>query len=112
MSRLSSTETLLLREDGFVLHITLNRPEIRNAINSVMWDELEATFNSIANNREIRAVVLRGAGGHFCSGGDTKERGAQGGEAKTDGIDPLIARSERASCLFATIDKAPQIVIA
>jgi isohexenylglutaconyl-CoA hydratase len=108
---LPKTETLLLRQDGPFLHLTLNRPEIKNAINSVMWTELEATFNAIEHDRSVRAVVIRGAGGAFCSGGDTRERGAQASESTADG-DPLVARSERAGRLFAKIEEAPKVVIA
>ena len=107
-----NSATLQLRHEGSVLHLTLNRPEIRNAINSAMWDELESTFDAMADDRRIRTVVLRGAGGNFCSGGDTKERGAQSGQTSADGADPLIGRSERAGRLFARIDEAPQVVIA
>src|SRR3974390_3170438 len=109
---LPNTETLLLRQDGPVLHLTLNRPEVKNAINSVMWSEIEATFDAIVEDRSVRAVVIRGAGGTFCSGGDTKERGAQSNETVGAGGDPLIARSERAGRLYAKIDQAPQAIIA
>ncbi|MCD6061932.1 MAG: enoyl-CoA hydratase, partial [Moraxellaceae bacterium] len=44
---LPTTETLLLREDGFVLHVTLNRPESRNAMSLQMTEELRAVFTAI-----------------------------------------------------------------
>lgn len=70
---LPTTETLLLREDGPFLHVTLNRPEARNAMSLAMVKELMAVFTAVADNTAIRAVVLRGAGGHFCAGGDIKD---------------------------------------
>src|SRR5690554_7335686 len=70
---LPTTETLLLREDGPFLHVTLNRPKARNAMSLTMVKELMAVFTAVADNTAIRAVVLRGAGGHFCAGGDIKD---------------------------------------
>ena len=57
------------RRDG-VVTITLDRPEKKNAINAVMWDELLATFREIGESAEDRAVVLTGSNGEFCSGAD------------------------------------------
>ncbi len=62
------------RTDGIVT-ITLNRPEKKNAINGVMWDELLATFREIGASGTDRAVVITGAGGAFCSGADLTARG-------------------------------------
>lgn len=62
------------RTDGIVT-ITLNRPEKKNAINGVMWDELLATFREIGASSSDRAVVITGAGGAFCSGADLTARG-------------------------------------
>ena len=50
--------------------ITLNRPEVRNAINDQMRQELIATFEWADRSREIRSIILTGAGKGFCSGGD------------------------------------------
>jgi enoyl-CoA hydratase/carnithine racemase len=62
------------RTDGIVT-ITLSRPEKKNAINGVMWDELLATFREIGASSTDRAVVITGAGGAFCSGADLTARG-------------------------------------
>ncbi|MBE9538647.1 MAG: enoyl-CoA hydratase/isomerase family protein [Proteobacteria bacterium] len=62
-------EILLNIEDG-VLYLTLNRPQKRNAMNDKLVSEVMQTFDAIEQSRDIRAVVLRGAGGHFCAGGD------------------------------------------
>ncbi|MGH2812997.1 MAG: enoyl-CoA hydratase/isomerase family protein [Actinomycetota bacterium] len=63
-------ETLLYELSDGVATITLNRPEKRNAINRRMFEELETVFDSITEDREVRAFVVRGAGEHFCSGAD------------------------------------------
>lgn len=65
-----SYETLLYTVADNVATVTLNRPEKRNAISRKMFDELEAAFDQIAEDREVRAFVLTGAGDHFCSGAD------------------------------------------
>ena len=57
-----------------IVTITLNRPEKKNAINDVMWDELLVTFQEIAARDDDRCVVLTGAGGAFCSGADLSRR--------------------------------------
>ena len=65
---------------GAVLEITLNRPEVRNAMSLAMVGELRqalAQAESTAGSAQaIRVVVLRGAGGHFCAGGDLKDMAA------------------------------------
>lgn len=69
---LPTTQTLLLSHDKGILHITLNRPESRNSMSLEMVQELQAVLTWGAEN-QIRAVVLRGAGGHFCAGGDIRD---------------------------------------
>src|SRR6187397_2900693 len=53
-----------------VLTDALNRPEVRNAFNEVVIDELTKVFGDEARRPETRAVVLRGEGPVFCAGGD------------------------------------------
>lgn len=64
----------VLREDG-VLRIELNRPHVKNAIDSKMRDALVAALHVGALDPSITAVVLTGAGDDFCSGGDLTEFG-------------------------------------
>ena len=58
------------RRDGVVSVVTLSRPERRNALSMQMRKELLATLESVASDHEVRAIVLTGTGGNFCSGGD------------------------------------------
>src|SRR5690625_6636739 len=53
---------------GGVLHLTLNRPDKRNAMSLAMVETLINELDAAANNETIRAIVIRGAGGHFCAG--------------------------------------------
>jgi 2-(1,2-epoxy-1,2-dihydrophenyl)acetyl-CoA isomerase len=57
------------RHEG-VFEITLNRPEILNAVNRETIAELAAAVAEAAEDRTTRVVLLRGAGAHFCAGGD------------------------------------------
>ncbi|MBO8162319.1 MAG: enoyl-CoA hydratase/isomerase family protein [Brevibacillus sp.] len=53
-----------------VLTITLNRPHVMNAMDQSMFARLGDVFEQAASDQAIRVVVLRGAGGNFCSGAD------------------------------------------
>ncbi|MCC6248357.1 MAG: enoyl-CoA hydratase/isomerase family protein [Rubrivivax sp.] len=70
---LAAFTTLALRREGPVLHVTLNRPEVRNAMSLTMVRELRAVLAQAEADGQTRVLVLRGAGGHFCAGGDIKD---------------------------------------
>ncbi|MGA1077081.1 MAG: enoyl-CoA hydratase/isomerase family protein [Ilumatobacteraceae bacterium] len=63
-------ETLIVDEVDRVVTITMNRPRRKNAANSVMWEELSDVVRALHSADEVRAVILTGAGGDFCSGAD------------------------------------------
>ncbi|HEV8307457.1 MAG TPA: enoyl-CoA hydratase-related protein [Methylomirabilota bacterium] len=68
--------------DGHVLTVELHRPEVLNALNTAMGEDLLACFRGPAAGSEVRAVVLAGAGDRaFCVGGDLKERQGMTDEA-------------------------------
>ncbi len=67
-------DEVLASRDGAVLTITLNRPEVYNAVNRAMHDGLAAALADAADP-EVRAVVITGAGRGFCSGQDLREFG-------------------------------------
>ncbi len=58
---------------GRVATITLNRPERKNPLTFASYEELTTTFRRLAETDDVRAVVMTGAGGNFCSGGDVHE---------------------------------------
>jgi len=106
-------KTLLVRLENGVLHVTINRPEARNAMSLVMVKELGDLFQSIAARREVRTVVLRGAGGHFCAGGDVKDMAAaRGADATPDGKDPIAVVNAKFGELVDLVNRAPQVVVA
>lgn len=109
---LPACETLALREDGMSLHITLNRPEARNAMSLHMVQDLMAVFSAIETSPTIRAVVLRGAGGHFCAGGDIKDMAGARARAAASGNNEAYAELNRAfGRLITQVDHAPQVVV-
>jgi isohexenylglutaconyl-CoA hydratase len=70
---LAEFNTLTLRREGPVLHVTLNRPEVRNAMSLAMVRELRTVLAQAEMKADTRVLVLRGAGGHFCAGADLKD---------------------------------------
>lgn len=53
--------------------VSLSHPGKLNAMSRAMWRELRAVFASVQQNSALRCVLIRGAGGHFCAGGDISE---------------------------------------
>jgi len=66
------------KKDGKA-YITLNRPEKRNALTYAAFDRLMALLEDAQRDDDIRVVVIRGAGGHFCAGHDLAEIGSEYG---------------------------------
>ncbi len=64
---------LQLEIDGPVATAILNRPHARNALNVAMWRAFPQLLSELAPRREVRALVVRGADGHFASGADIGE---------------------------------------
>jgi len=63
-------ETIDVTEKGNITTIILNRPEVHNAMNDLMIQELTNCFNTLGDKRELRAVILTGNGRTFCGGAD------------------------------------------
>lgn len=85
------TETLLVERRGTALWLTLNRPEVRNALNRELTDALVNAFHAAGMDDDVRAVVLTAAGeSTFCAGADLKE--AEGGNTFSvrGGANPLV----------------------
>lgn len=111
--QLPEHDTLRCQVEGGVLYLTLNRPDARNAMNAGMVQALQAIFDSIALQPAIRTVVLRGAGGHFCAGGDLKEFMAGGVKKPGPGeADPIKGFSRQFGTVLRAVERAPQVVIA
>jgi enoyl-CoA hydratase/carnithine racemase len=95
--------------DGRVATITLNRPEKKNPLTFESYAELRDLFLALPQASDVRAVVLTGAGGNFCSGGDVFEII----EPLTKMATPELLRFTRMTGdLVKAIKRAPQPVIA
>jgi len=109
---LPECETLLLKEDNGVLHITLNRPNVRNAMSLQLVNELMSVFTAIKDDRNVRIVVLRGSGGHFCAGGDIQDM-AQARQRVFQGDGDAFFETNRTfGRMITQVNAAPQAVVA
>jgi enoyl-CoA hydratase/carnithine racemase len=95
-------------EDG-VATITLNRPERKNPLTFDSYDELRDTFHALKQARAVKVVVIRGAGGNFCSGGDVHE--IIGPLTKMDS-DGLLRFTRMTGDLVRAMRECPQPIIA
>ncbi len=76
----AGARAIAVRQEAGIAYLTLNRPDTRNALSSAMVAELRSALDEAQAHSDIRVVVLRGAGGHFCSGGDLNDMaGARSG---------------------------------
>jgi isohexenylglutaconyl-CoA hydratase len=109
---LPTTTHIRLDRKGPVLHLWLNRPDVKNALSAQMVGEIQATFDAIRNDRSVRVVVIRGAGRTFCAGGDIKNMQAAGVLPPPGAVDETRASNRRYGAMLQTIDEAPQATIA
>ncbi|MGH7093631.1 MAG: enoyl-CoA hydratase-related protein [Stellaceae bacterium] len=87
--------------------VTIDRRARRNALNLAAWRDLAAAFRGIAEERDVRLVVLTGAGGHFCAGADISEFAT----VRADSAGGAAYEREVASC-YAAIRALPQPSVA
>ncbi len=107
MSAVPKDEPVLLRQDrDGIATLTLNRPQQMNLLSSEMLTALQGALDQIAENRDIRVVVIAAAGKGFCAGHDLKEIRALGDKAK---IEALFRRCGR---MMMSMQQLPQPVIA
>ncbi|ACJ00889.1 enoyl-CoA hydratase-related protein [Rhodospirillum centenum] len=124
MSMPDEFQTLLVRRHGWRLDVTLNRPESRNAMSGAMVAELLTVFEAAAADTGLRAIVLRGAGGTFCAGGDLRDMGSgpggsgpggSGPGGGQDGSDPaaaLAAMNRAFGTMLQAAETVPQVLVA
>ncbi len=105
---LPNTETLLLELADGVLYVTLNRPDNRNAMSLAMVEELRAVLRAVRTDQSVRTLVLRGAGGHFCAGGDVKDMAG----ARAKGGDAYRELNRAFGSLLEEAQATPQVLIA
>jgi isohexenylglutaconyl-CoA hydratase len=87
----TAPSTISLSEDEGVLTVLLARPHARNAMTLHMVRELTTVFTAAEARDDLRVVVLRGAGGHFCAGADVKDLLRARSEPVTESNHPVAA---------------------
>ena len=70
-------QTILVEEDNYKLNVTLNRPDKKNAINSVMTNELLFLLDYASKNNSVRVIQISANGDVFCAGGDLRSMSGQ-----------------------------------
>jgi len=97
-------KTLDYRLDDGVATLTLDRPEAKNALDPTMADELGGCLAAIRADESVRVLVLAGAGGAFCAGGDVKAMG-QGGPRTPEQRRAGMARYTRICTELMALDR-------
>jgi isohexenylglutaconyl-CoA hydratase len=102
---------IAFRAAGIVAHLTFQRPARRNALNHDMMREIGDAVERVSADTAVRALVLRGAGGAFCAGGDL---GAMSDmpPVPEKGPDPLVAPYRYFGEVLERLNRLPQAVIA
>ncbi|WP_374468775.1 enoyl-CoA hydratase/isomerase family protein [Phenylobacterium sp.] len=100
---------LELRQDGEVVWATLNRPERLNALSRNLVEDLRAFFVDLYWRRDVRVVVLQGAGDAFCAGLDLKERAEPQGDRS---IGAGLTAQRRISEIVIAMRRCPQPIVA
>ena len=91
-------ETLSFSEKEGILHVRLNRPEKRNAINGQMLLDLEQCFSEVATRSSIKVVILSGEGKAFSAGTDLNEIGETSSSESPD-IRRFVRKGQRDSII-------------
>jgi isohexenylglutaconyl-CoA hydratase len=97
--------------DAGVATLTFDRPEVRNALNQRMMEELGIAVERLAALPDTRVIVLRGRGGHFCAGGDLNTM-RDPPPPNTDGSDPAFLRYRLFGDVLTRLNALPQAVVA
>ncbi len=101
-------ENLRLVRTGAVARVSLDRPDVRNAFNDVLIEELTRVFADLGRDPEMRVVVLAGEGPNFCAGADVNWMRKAGGYTPAENE----ADAGRMARMLRTIDACPKPVVA
>jgi len=99
---------LEVRRDGPVVHVVLDRPEVRNAFNVALIEALRAAFETLGADAGVRAIVLSGNGKSFCGGADVHWMRESLDLTREENVED----ARRLSRMLRTIDRVPVPVIA
>lgn len=94
--------------DGPVARITLDRPDAMNAVDLALAEALGSAIRTAGADNEVRVILIRGAAGNFCAGGDF----AEVQRLRVEGADALRALFERFGAACAAVGEVRQPVVA
>ncbi len=114
----TGSDDLLARVEGSVGVITFNRPERRNALSEGVYHGFAAALPAMAANPDVRVVLVTGAGGAFCAGGDVKgmheaHRSGANRAGQPDGVEDRVAYlRQRQRAVSLALHEHPKPVVA
>lgn len=108
---MTTYETLLIRKEGPIDWVTLNRPERLNALNPTLVQDLLRYFAELYWDRSVRIVVLKGAGRAFSAGLDLKERPSGNEAASGSGPAQGLVRQRSISEIVMRMRRCPQPIL-
>lgn len=97
-----------IKQDGPVVHLTLNRPDVRNAFNDELVAAITTAARNIAAARAARVVVLQGAGSVFCAGADLNWMSRMASYSREENV----MDASRLALMYQVLDTLPLPVIA
>jgi isohexenylglutaconyl-CoA hydratase len=101
-----------LARDGPIARLTLNRPDRRNALTHAMMLELADAFAHLRGDAACRVLVLRGAGGNFCAGGDLDAMADMPPKPANDAADPMLPAYRQFGDALLALNRLPQATVA
>jgi len=101
-------QTLLIDIKDQTATVTLNRPDVHNAFNDVLISEITQAFSHLGQEKDVRAIVLTGAGSSFCAGGDLNWMKQCAGYSREENIED----AQKLHQMLLQIVRCPKPVIA
>ena len=101
-------KAIRVERDGAVEHLVLDRPAVRNAFDEEMIREITWWADSVAADRDVRVVVISGAGPSFCAGADMTWMSRIGAYTR----DENVQDATEAARMFLALDRLPLPVVA
>jgi enoyl-CoA hydratase len=111
MATQTGTDLLKIEVLGPVEWVTLNRPEALNALNPALIEDLRDYFLGLADRKEVRVVVLKGAGRAFCAGLDLKNESSANDTASGGGVQRGLKTQRRIAEIVMAMRRCPQPII-
>ena len=102
------TDKIIVKQSGAIARIIFNQPEKRNAVSLEMWEAVEVALDRFAADKEVRVLILSGAGGKaFVSGADISKFESE--RASADGVAYYNATTKR---VYDKVEAFPKPTIA